>query len=128
MSHYVEGSFKTFVVGSVDLPVYTAVKFGTAGDAGKLVAASAATDLILGVVQAAAKAGTAIDVHLRSSAGTINTKVGAGGAIAVNAPVTSDASGLGVTASVAGNQILGYALEAGAVGQVIELLPTTAKY
>ncbi len=128
MGHYVVESFKTFVVGSVDLPIYTAVKLGTGADAGKIVAASAATDLTLGTVQAAAKAGSAIDVHLRSSAGTINTKVGAGGAIAVGAPVTSDASGLGITSALAGNQILGYALEAGAVGQVIELMPSTAKF
>lgn len=124
MAHFVEGNYKTFRVGAADIPAGSAVKLTS----GLLVVASAATDKILGVVDAKAYIGKVADVHLRSAAGTISIVVGAGGAVAANDAVTSDASGLGITTTSSGNQIIGYAVEAGAVGAVCELLPSTAKF
>lgn len=126
MSHFVEGNFKSYTVGSVDLAANVAVKFGTSGDAGKLVVATAGTDKILGVVHAAAKAGTVADVHLRSAAGTICLT--AGGTIAVNDAVTATTAGKGLTTTSAGDQIIGYALEAKTTGLIVELMPSVAKY
>ena len=123
MSHFVEGNYKTFRVGASDIPAGTAVKLAS----GLLVAGGASTDKIIGVLEASAKAGRLADVHLRSAAGTISVVVGAGGSIAAGDAVASDASGLGVTSVTAGHQILGYALEAGAVGATVELMPSTAK-
>lgn len=123
MSHFVEGNFKTFRVGASDIPAGSAVKL----TAGLLVVASAATDKIIGVVESKAYATKIADVHLRSASGSLSIVVGAGGTVAAGDAVTSDASGLGITTTTAGNQIIGYALEAGAVGAYCELLPSTAK-
>jgi hypothetical protein len=122
MSHYVEGNLKTFTVGASDIPQGTLVKLSS----GKVVAAAAATDVIIGVVNSKAYANGVIDVYLRSAHGTAS--VLAGGTIAVNDAVTSNASGQGITTTTAGNQIVGYALEAATVGKFVEVLPVTAKY
>jgi len=120
---YVEGSFKTYKVGASAIAANSAVKKVN----GLIVIATAATDNILGVLQKAVAIGMPADVRLRSAAGTLQIRSGA--AIAVDAPITSDANGAGITATVAGQQIIGYALEAStAAGQVIELLPSTAKF
>lgn len=123
MSHFVEGNFKTFRVGASDIPVGTAVKL----TGGLLVAANAATDKVIGVLEAAGKAGRLADVHLRSAAGTISIVVGTGGAVAAGDAVATDANGQAVTSTTAGHQIVGYALQAGAIGATIELMPSTAK-
>lgn len=119
--HIVEGNFKSFRVGASDIPAGTAVKLSS----GKIVAAAAATDVIIGVVNGLSKAGTVAAVQLRSAAGTINILASA--TIAAGDAVTSTASGTGVTTVTAGNQIIGYALEAGAANGLVELLPSTAK-
>jgi hypothetical protein len=121
MSHFVEGNFKTFRVGAADIPAGTAVKL----TAGLLVAAAAATDKIIGVVEAKAYLTKLIDVHLRSAAGTISIVLG--GTVAAGDAVTANASGLGITTTTAADQIIGYALEAGTAGKTIELMPSTAK-
>jgi len=121
MSHFVEGNYKTFRVGASNIPAGTAVKLAS----GLLVAAAAATDVILGVAEVALTATRLGDVHLRSSSGTISIVLG--GTVAVGDAVTANASGVGITTVTAGNQIIGYALEAGTSGKTIELMPSTAK-
>jgi hypothetical protein len=121
MSHFVEGNYKTFRVGAADIPAGSAVKL----TAGLLVVAAAATDKILGVVEAKAYLTKLADVHLRSAAGTIS--IVAGGTIAAGDAVTSNGSGLGITTTTAADQIIGYALEAGTAGKTVELMPSTAK-
>lgn len=122
MSHYVEGNLKTFTVGASDIPQGTLVKLSS----GKIVAAAAATDIIIGVVNSKAYANTNADVYLRSAHGTFC--VLAGGTIAAGDAVTSNASGQGITTTTAGNQIVGYALEAGVATGFVELLPSVAKF
>lgn len=122
MSHFVEGNYKTFNVGASNIPQGSAVKL----TAGLLVAATAGTDLTIGVVNSIAYANGQIDVHLRSSAGTICAL--AGGTIAVGDAVTATTAGAVITTTTAGNQILGYALEAATTGKFVELVPTVAKY
>lgn len=126
MAHYTEGGNKGFKAAA-DLSGH---QFGIVKTdaSGNLVKAAAATDVLLGTLVDKPTLNRTGDVRLRTAAGTLNVKVGAGGAIAKGDAVTSDANGLGVTTTTAGNQILGYALEAGAVGAIIEVLPTMAKY
>jgi hypothetical protein len=91
------------------------------------VIAAAATDVLLGVTDGAVSAtGDIANVRLRSAQGTLKVKLG--GTVAVNDAITSNGSGLGVTTTTAGNQILGYALEAGVSGDFIEVLPATGKF
>lgn len=126
MSHYVTDGNKSYVCGSTALTAGQIVKLGSGADAGKIVPAAAATDISIGVVNAAVKVGWQTDVRLRSCEGTLS--VVAGGTIAVGDAVTSNASGAGITTTTAGNQILGYALEAGTTGSFVEVMPAVAKY
>lgn len=123
MAHFVEESHKTFTP-QADIPAGSIVKLGTLP--ATIVVATAATDVILGVVNANAKTNFDIDVRLRSASGTLSVKLG--GTVALGAAVTTNGSGLGIATTTAGNQILGYAIEAGVAGAVIELLPSTAKF
>lgn len=122
MSHFLEGNLKTFTVGGSNIPQGTAVKLSS----GTVIAATAGTDLTIGVVNNIAYANGQIDVHLRSANGTICAL--AGGTIAVGDAVTATTAGVVITTTTAGNQILGYALEAATTGKFVELLPSTAKY
>jgi hypothetical protein len=127
MSHYVAEGFKTLSAATA-LTAYTAVKLDANG---RVIAAAAATDIIVGVVHKAVKAPQngqyfPADIRLRSAEGTMNIQLS--GTVAAGAAVTSDASGKGVATTTAGNQLLGYALEAGVAGDVIEILPTSSKY
>lgn len=121
MAHFVDGGSKGFLA-AVDLTANQIVKLNAQG---AVVAAAAATDVIIGVASEATKTGRTANIRLRSASGTLN--VVAGGTIAIGDAVTSNASGAAITTAVAGNQIVGYAIEAGVTGQVIEILPTTAK-
>src|SRR4051812_767753 len=78
------------------------------------VVATAGTDLTVGVTVGKAGAGDVASIRLRSAQGTM--KVKAGGTIAVNDAVTATTAGAVITTVTAGNQILGYALEAGVSG------------
>ncbi len=123
MAHYVEGSNKGFKAGA-DLSTnqYNIVKLNSSGN---VILATAATDKIIGVLNDKPRANGTGDVRLRSAAGTLNVKLG--GTVALGDAVTTNASSVGITTTTAGDQILGYALEAGVSGQIIELLPSTAK-
>lgn len=87
--------------------------------------ASAGTDKLQGTLVNTPASGEIASVWLRSSNGTM--KVKAGGTISENDAVTANASGLAVTTTSAGDQILGYACSAAVSGDVLEVLPSTAK-
>lgn len=94
---------------------------------GVLQLAAAATDKLLGVLENTPASGEFGSVRLRSSNGTM--KVKAGGSIAENAAVTSNGSGLAVTTTNAGDQILGYSVTkvTAVSGDILEIMPSTAK-
>ena len=92
---------------------------------GQVVVATAGADVSIGVIVGATAAGGTANVRLRSAQGTL--KVQAGGTVAVGDAVTATAAGKAITTVVAANQILGYALEAGVSGDMIEVMPSTAK-
>lgn len=93
--------------------------------AGKVNLAASATDVSIGVLQNKPKAGEAAEVFMRNSAGT--GKVILGGTVTLGAALTSNASGKAIATTTAGDQILGYALEAGSADDIIEFMPTTGK-
>lgn len=80
----------------------------------------------IGVLLDSPLAGQTGTVRLRTAAGTLSVK--ANGTIAVGAAVTSDASGMGIATTTAGDQILGYALNSAVAGDIVEVLPSTGKY
>lgn len=96
----------------------------------QVVLASANTDNIAGVVDKPNTQGGNVAFYARNGSGTF--KVVAGGTVAINAPLTSNASGQAVTATPVSagaapvTHVLGYAQEAGVAGQVIEYLPVFA--
>lgn len=109
---------------TLDLDQYTIVKTDASGF---IVKAAAATDALLGTLMTIGKAsGDTVSVGVRNASGTL--KVRLGGTVAKDAYITSNASGLGIATTTAGNEILGRAMEAGVSGQVIEYLPMTRKY
>lgn len=86
-----------------------------------VILATAATDLLFGVLNNQPKAGETADVFARNGQGTF--KVVLGGTVTLGDKLTSDANGAAITTTTSGNQVLGYAQESGVVGQVIEYLP-----
>ena len=129
MATLVDGNVRTFKsVTDLSAGQYKCVKLSAENT---VILSSAATDAILGVIDGIPAVGTLahpanVPVRLRSAAGTI--KVMAGGVIAAGNPVTPDSTGKVIATTTAGNQIVGYALEAGADTQIIEVMPSTAKY
>lgn len=84
---------------------------------GDMEVGEGATDLLLGVLQDKPESGQA---GCYRHMGT--TKVVAGGAIAIGARVTSDATGEAVTTTTNGDVVVGVALEAAAAdGDIIEI-------
>lgn len=127
MPRYREGGVMAFT-STNDLSaqaVGSIVKIDSSNSPSNVVLAAAATDALVGTTLDQAAAGQTITVRLRSAAGTLSVKLG--GTVAVGDAITANGSGLGITTVTAGNQILGYALEAGASGDVIEVLPAMAK-
>lgn len=92
--------------------------------------ATANTDNIIGVVDKGTAANGNTSFYVRNGSGTF--KVLCGGTVAINAPLTVDSTSRAVTATpvsagaVPVTHVLGYAQEAGVVGQVIEYLPVFA--
>lgn len=93
-----------------------------------VILASAATDVLMGVIANVpdSGAGSDVDVVTRNASGTF--KVICGGTIAIGDALTSDANGKAITTTSSGNHVLGYAQEAGASGQIIEFMPALHKY
>lgn len=113
-------------------PIGSIVKIDSANAPTNIVLAAAATDIPVGVLIDQPLAGQTGTVRLRNCTGTSFVKLG--GTVAVGAAITSNASGLGVAATqaIAGaqptSQILGFALQAGVSGDVIEIQPAALVY
>ena len=117
------GIIKSLVAGGV-IPAYTAVKFGS--DDNTVVAAAAATDLVMGTtMELAAASGERCDVQLNGIANVL-----AGAAITRGSLVTVDASGRAIAAAPAAGSnvtIIGRAFEsASAAGDVIRVMLVTS--
>ena len=114
MSSFTTESTKSYKAAA-DIAAYVLVKRTAAKTVGVVTAGD--TDVIIGVTEANAKAGEQVPVRLRNSPGTVLVKAGA--AIADGAAVrplndgTVDDSG--------SNPIFGYAEEAAAAGDIIEV-------
>lgn len=118
MTQFVEGRRRTFVAGAG----LTAGQFRIVKQAGNtVVLASSATDLAIGVLDNQPVTNDMASVTLRNAQGTCKLVLGVGGAT-VGAKMTSDANGAGVATVVAGNEVVGIALQAGNAGDVIEVL------
>lgn len=83
--------------------------------------ASAATDVLLGVLENAPVSGDTAVVVGRHSNETC--KVIAGGSITLGAKITSDGNGKAVVTTTTGNQVLGIALEAADANDIFEFMP-----
>lgn len=110
-----ESSVRSFPC-AVALGVGVAVKF----DTGLIVAATAGTDKIIGVIDVANDAGQDAQVRLRSGSGTAIGR--AGGNVAVADYVTATTAGEMIATTTAGNEIVGFALEAAADNGFFEML------
>jgi len=89
------------------------VKFSGAG----IGIAVAATDLAIGVSDTLdATSGQMVDVIMDGSA-----EVVLGGAVSAGQPVTADAAGAAIAATVAGNIAIGFALATGVAGDIIDV-------
>jgi len=121
MSQQNEGNAKGYV-STAAINEGVAVKIVS----GEVVMATAATDKIIGFTQHKAGAGETVSVKLRSGAGTV--KVRAGGTVAVGDRLTSDTTGRSITTTTAANEVIGFALEAGAVNDFIEVMPSIGLY
>lgn len=111
---------KSFTTGAASLATkqYYLMKQHTDGT---LIIAAAATDAIVGVLQNKPAIGSAAIVRFSGT-----SKVIAGGAIAVGAWVTSDASGKAIGTVTAGNVVIGQYLGAAAAasGDIVEIMLT----
>jgi hypothetical protein len=121
MSGFQEGRDRTFIAGAdLSSSQYRFVKLDSVQN--KVVAATAGTDKIIGVLQNAPVSGGEARVTLLNATGTI--PVIASTIIALGAYVTATTGGKAVTTTTAGNVVAGQALEAaGADGDMIEILP-----
>lgn len=94
-----------------------------------VILATAATDILLGIVATAplyTTVGAPTDVKVRNGDGTF--KVMLGSTVAVGDALTTNGAGLAITTTTAGNQLIGYAQEAGVVNQIIEVTLNAGKY
>lgn len=110
---------KTFVAGGA-INARALVKPDST--AGQVVAATAATDFLIGVCVQPSGAASAdrVDVAME---GLI--EVVAGGTIAAGDPITAGAAGVAVTAAPSAgvnNRLIGFAYEAGVVGDIIRVI------
>lgn len=100
---------------------HTLVKFAAPSTDKTVTTSAAATDGHFGVAdKLGADSGQMLDVHM---GGLVSVKLG--GTVAAGAPVTANASGLGVTATVtAGStvRVVGYAAEPGVSGDIIDII------
>lgn len=121
-STYVEGNSRTFKsTNDLSAKQFFIVKLDTGND-NQIVLSAAATDKHVGILLNTPKAGDTADVYLRNAAGT--SKVVAGGTIAINDALTSDANGKAVATTTAADQVIGYSLHAAASGDIVEFAPS----
>ncbi|MCK9372583.1 MAG: hypothetical protein M0P91_05255 [Sulfuricurvum sp.] len=101
---------KNYVAGG-DIPAYRIVKFGA--DDNTVVLATAATDYIIGVSDLGGVTGDRLDIVMDDIA-----EVEFGGTIVRGGPVTTDAAGKAIAATVAGSRTIGFAMVSGVVGDI----------
>lgn len=105
----------TFNAGAA-IAANTLVALGAAD--GIVVSGSAATDPLIGItVLGADAAGDRVDVTMAGI-----EEVVYGGTVTRGDPLTTDASGRAINATVAGSRIIGYALESGVAGDICGIL------
>jgi hypothetical protein len=100
------------------IPPYRIVKFGSADRA--VVIAAAATDLLIGVTgryKDSVVSGDQVDV-IRDDF----CEVELGGTVTRGQPLTSDAIGKAITATVAGSRVIGYAEVSGVLGDIVWMM------
>lgn len=93
---------------------------------GKYIPATAATDALSGVLVNFPKLGETADVAMINGSGTF--KVIAGGTIAKDAYLTTDANGKAVSTTTAGNRVFGRAVAAASAGDLLEYRKSNEKY
>lgn len=119
MSIQVQGNIKTFkAVADYSAKQFYIMKCSAAGE---ITIASAATDFLIGTLTNKPKLGENGSVSLRNACGT--AKVVAGGNITLGAKLTSDANGKAIVTTTGNDLILGYAMQTGVDGDVIEYAP-----
>lgn len=118
MAQMSESSVRAFPC-AVALGKGVAVKFSS----GSIVAATAGTDAIVGVIDVDNDAGQQANVRLRSAAGTAIGR--AGGNVAVGDLVTATTGGELIATTTDGDVIVGMALEAAVNDGFFEFMPMT---
>ena len=118
MSQFSESSVRAFPC-QVALGVGVAVQFS----GGYIVAATAGTQAIVGVIDVANDAGQNANVRLRSASGTAIGR--AGGNIAVGDLVTATTAGELIATTTDGDAVVGMALEAAANDGFFEFMCMT---
>lgn len=118
MPQFNESSVRAFPC-EVALGKGVAVKFSS----GKIVAATAGTDAIVGVIDVDNDAGQAAQVRLRSGSGTAIGR--AGGNIAVGDLVTATTAGELIATTTDGDAVVGMALETAANDGFFEFMLMT---
>lgn len=121
MAEFTQGNYLTRKAGADLSAAANQYKIAKTDSSGNAVLAAAATDKFIGVLDHLGTTNDNVTIQLRNSNGTM--KVRCGGTISKDAYVTSDSAGLGVATTTAADQILGQALEAGVVNQVIQIIP-----
>jgi hypothetical protein len=125
MAQYQEGNHVNFkAVSDLTAKQFYIVKASSTEN--EIALAAAATDKLIGVLTNKPLSGETADVYARNAAGT--GKVIAGGTVAINDYITSDANGKAVATTTSGDQILGIALEAAVSGDIFKYLPYCGKY
>jgi hypothetical protein len=125
MSTQVTGQNRTFKAGAdLSAKQYFIVKQDTVQET--VVLASAATDVLVGVLQNKPKSGENAEVCLRSAGGT--SKIKLGGTVSAGDHLTADSNGKAVATTTGADEVIGRALFDGVDGDVIEFTPANYKY
>lgn len=129
MPNFRDGSFMGFI-STNDLSAAASygkvVKIDSSNAPDHIVLAGANGTGAIGVLVDTPGVGQTGTVRLRTASGTSFIRLS--GTVAVADAVTSASGGTGIATTTAGDQILGYALQAGVTGDIIEIMPSTGKY
>ncbi|MBV5334724.1 MAG: DUF2190 family protein [Sulfuricurvum sp.] len=111
----------SFIAGAA-IAAHRIVVFGV--DDNTVVTASAATGSLIGVSDLGADAaGDRLDIIMDDIA-----DVEYGGTVTRGDPITSDANGKAITATVAGSRVIGFAMVSGVVGDIGSINITPFKF
>ena len=124
MTSYRQGDYDSREAGAdLSTKQYYVVKTDANG---KYILATAATDALRGVLVNAPKLGETADVASINGSGTF--KVLAGGTIAKDAYLTTDANGKAIATTTTGNRVFGRAVAAAVSGDIVEYVKHNEKY